>query len=308
MEKSMPSMVDVLNALSDEKALDIFKIIALSNCDSNILITKTKLTLKQYYSKALSNCDSNILITKTKLTLKQYYSKMDSLIKAGLVRKKDGKYCLTSLGKVFYNLQITAENALSNYWKLKAIDSFDNLSKEEYHRFIDGLIDNYNVKKILTKVTSPSCYSTMNHELIQKTPFTNYHQQQQAKPSSFKIMLVDDEQDTLLTYKTFLLAAAEGYNVDAFTDSYEALKHFINLNHSYYDLVITDIRMPGLNGLQLYQKIKAIDNTINVLFVSALDALQEVASIFQNIDFRNVIRKPANQEDFLDKVKTALAA
>jgi CheY-like chemotaxis protein/predicted transcriptional regulator len=301
-------MVDVLNALSDEKALDIFKIIALSNCDSNILITKTKLTLKQYYSKALSNCDSNILITKTKLTLKQYYSKMDSLIKAGLVRKKDGKYCLTSLGKVFYNLQITAENALSNYWKLKAIDSFDNLSKEEYHRFIDGLIDNYNVKKILTKVTSPSCYSTMNHELIQKTPFTNYHQQQQAKPSSFKIMLVDDEQDTLLTYKTFLLAAAEGYNVDAFTDSYEALKHFINLNHSYYDLVITDIRMPGLNGLQLYQKIKAIDNTINVLFVSALDALQEVASIFQNIDFRNVIRKPANQEDFLDKVKTALAA
>ena len=233
---------------------------------------------------------------------------MDSLIKAGLVRKKDGKYCLTSFGKVFYNLQITAENALSNYWKLKAIDSFDNLSKEEYHRFIDSLIDNYNVKKILTKVSSPSCYSTMNHELIQKTPFTNNHQQQQEKPSSFKIMLVDDEQDTLLTYKTFLLAAAEGYNVDAFTDSYEALKHFINLNHSYYDLVITDIRMPGLNGLQLYQKIKAIDNTVNVVFVSALDALQEMASIFQNIDFRNIIRKPANQEDFLDKVKTALAA
>ena len=61
--------------------------------------------------------------------------------------------------------------------------------------------------------------------------------------------------------------------------------------------------MPGLNGLQLYQKIKAIDNTINVLFVSALDALQEMASILQNIDFRNIIRKPANQEDFLDKVR-----
>ena len=277
-------MVDVLNALSDEKALDIFKIIALSNCDSNILITKTKLTLKQYYSK------------------------MGSLIKAGLVRKKDGMYCLTSFGKVFYNLQITAENALSSYWKLKAIDSFDNLSKEEYHRFIDSLIDNYDVKRILTKAYSRSYYSTMKQVLIQKTRFTNNHQQQQAKPSSFKIMLVDDEQDALSTYKAFLLAAAEEYNVDAFTDSYEALKHFISLNHSYYDLVITDIRMPGLNGLQLYQKIKAIDNTINVVFVSALDALQEMASIFQNIDFRNIIRKPANQEDFLDKVKTALAA
>jgi two-component system, OmpR family, response regulator ChvI len=106
-----------------------------------------------------------------------------------------------------------------------------------------------------------------------------------------------------------LLAAPEGYNVDAFTDSYEALKHFINLNHSYYDLVITDIRMPGLNGLQLYQKIKAIDNTIKVVvLVSALDALQEIASIFPDLDFRNIIRKPLNQEDFLDKVKAALAA
>jgi CheY-like chemotaxis protein/predicted transcriptional regulator len=284
MDKSIPSMVDVLNALSDDKALDIFKIIALSNCDSNILITKTKLTLKQYYSK------------------------MDSLIKSGLVRKKDGKYTLTSFGKVFYNLQITAENALSSYWKLKAIDSFDNLSKEEYHRFIDSLIDNYDVKRILTKAYSRSCYSTMKQVLIQKTRFTNNPQQQQAKPSSFKIMLVDDEQDALSTYKAFLFAAAEEYNVDAFTDSYEALKHFINLNHSYYDLVITDIRMPGLNGLQLYQKIKAIDNTINIVFVSALDSLQEMASIFPELNFKNIIRKPANQEDFLDKVKVALGA
>lgn len=276
-------MVDILNALSDDKALDIFKIIAVSNCDSNILITKTKLTLKQYYPK------------------------MDRLIKAGLVRKKDRNYGLTSFGKVFYNLYITAETALSSYWKLKAIDSFDSLSKEEYHRSIDGLIDNYSIKRILTKVYSPSCYSTMNHVLLQKTPFTDHHQQQQVKPSSFKIMLVDDEQDTLLTYKTFLLAAAEGYNVDAFTDSYEALKHFINLNHPYYDLVITDIRMPGLNGLQLYQKIKAIDNTTKVVLVSALDALKEMASIFPDLDFRNMIRKPSNQEDFLDKVKAALA-
>ena len=66
--------------------------------------------------------------------------------------------------------------------------------------------------------------------------------------------------------------------------------------------------MPGLNGLQLYQKIKAIDNTIKVLLVSALDALQEITSIFPDLDFRNIIRKPLNQEDFLDKVKGALVA
>jgi DNA-binding response OmpR family regulator len=66
--------------------------------------------------------------------------------------------------------------------------------------------------------------------------------------------------------------------------------------------------MPGLNALQLYQKIKAIDNTINIVFVSALDSLQEMAIIFPDLDFKNIIRKPANQEDFLDKVKVALGA
>jgi CheY-like chemotaxis protein/predicted transcriptional regulator len=287
MEKGIPSMVDILNALSDNKALNIFKIVALSSCDSNFLIREAKVNLKQYYSR------------------------MTNLLKAGLVRKKEGKYYLTSLGKVFYNLQIIAENTLSNYWKLKAIDTFDNLSKEEYNRFIDSMIDNYNIKEMLVEDYSSSCFATINNIALQKTQVNNYQQQEQAKSSSsFKIMLVEDEQDTLLTYKKFLLESdvSEGYTVDAFTDSYEALKHFINLNHSYYDLLITDIRMPGLNGLQLYQKIKAIDNTIKVVFVSALDALQEMVSVFPDLDFSNIVRKPVTQEDFTDKVKTVLAA
>jgi CheY-like chemotaxis protein/predicted transcriptional regulator len=287
MEKGIPSMVDILNALSDNKALNIFKIVALSSCDSNFLIREAKVNLKQYYSR------------------------MTNLLKAGLVRKKEGKYYLTSLGKVFYNLQIIAENTLSNYWKLKAIDTFDNLSKEEYNRFIDSMIDNYNIKEMLVEDYSSSCFATINNIALQKTQVNNYQQQEQAKSSSsFKIMLVEDEQDTLLTYKKFLLESdvSERYTVDAFTDSYEALKHFINLNHSYYDLLITDIRMPGLNGLQLYQKIKAIDNTIKVVFVSALDALQEMVSVFPDLDFSNIVRKPVTQEDFTDKVKTVLAA
>jgi CheY-like chemotaxis protein/predicted transcriptional regulator len=288
MEKGIPSMGDILTVLSDDKALDIFKIVALSSCDSNFIIREAKVTLKQYYSR------------------------MSNLLKAGLVRKKEGKYYLTSLGKVFYNLQIIAENTLRSYWKLKAIDTFDNLSKEEYNRFIDSMIDNYNIKEMLVEDYSSSCFATINNIALQKTQVNNYQQQEQAKSSSsFKIMLVEDEQDTLLTYKKFLLestTASERYTVDAFTDSYEALKHFINLNHPYYDLLITDIRMPGLNGLQLYQKIKAIDNTIKVLFVSALDALQEMVSVFSDLDFSNIVRKPVTQKDFTDKVKTVLAA
>jgi two-component system, OmpR family, response regulator ChvI len=57
--------------------------------------------------------------------------------------------------------------------------------------------------------------------------------------------------------------------------------------------------MPGLNGLQLYQKIKSIDNTFKVVLVSALDALQEMASIFPDLNFRNIIRKPSAKRIFL---------
>jgi hypothetical protein len=53
--------------------------------------------------------------------------------------------------------------------------------------------------------------------------------------------------------------------------------------------------------------MKAIDNTVRVLFVSAVDTLQEMVSIFPELDFSNIIRKPINQQAFLDKVRMALA-
>jgi DNA-binding response OmpR family regulator len=117
-------------------------------------------------------------------------------------------------------------------------------------------------------------------------------------------MMVDDEPDMLLTYKSFL--AAEGYNIEAFTDPQEALKHFAQVNPSYYDLAVMDIRMPGLNGLQLYYRLKAINPSIKVLFVSALDAAEELVSILPDIKYSHIIRKPTNQEQFVNKIKTAL--
>jgi len=50
------------------------------------------------------------------------------------VTRKNKKYCLTSLGKIVYGSQITTQNALNNYWKLRAIDSFDDVSEREAAR------------------------------------------------------------------------------------------------------------------------------------------------------------------------------
>ena len=152
-----------------------------------------------------------------------------------------------------------------------------------------------------------------------KLPGINYNryqqQQQQQLPQQQQkdgcnILLVDDEPDILLTYKTFLLAAHEGYNVDAFTDPQKALQQFAQVNSpSYYDLIVMDVRMPGLNGLQLYYRLKAISPDIKVLFVSALDAAQEMISILPGVKLDDVVKKPVDEEQFLYKVrKMTLAA
>jgi CheY-like chemotaxis protein len=140
-----------------------------------------------------------------------------------------------------------------------------------------------------------------------KVPCINYnHYQQKQKQSHNNILLVDDEPDILLTYKTFLLTAGQDYNTDAFTDSQKALQQFVQLNPSYYDLVIMDIRMPNLNGLQLYYRLKAINPIIKILFISALDAAQEMVSILPVMEVDDIIKKPVEKEQFLYKVKMTL--
>jgi DNA-binding response OmpR family regulator len=118
-------------------------------------------------------------------------------------------------------------------------------------------------------------------------------------------LLIDDEEDILFTFKEGL--ASEGYNVEAFVDPTEAFTHFVNVNPSHYNLAILDIRMPGLNGLQLYYRLKAINRNIKILFVSALDAVPELVSILPDVKTTNdIIKKPVALDDFIMTVKTVL--
>jgi CheY-like chemotaxis protein len=126
-----------------------------------------------------------------------------------------------------------------------------------------------------------------------------------TSPAATTIMLVDDEEDIILTYKTYLASA--GYNVDTFTDPREALMHFGRIDPNTYDLVLMDIRMSGLNGIKLYYGLKAINPKIKILFVSALDAAEEMISILPGIGFDDIIRKPVDIEQFLFKVKQLLS-
>jgi two-component system, OmpR family, response regulator ChvI len=120
------------------------------------------------------------------------------------------------------------------------------------------------------------------------------------------IMVVDDEPDILFTYKSLL--SAEGYDVKAFTDPQEALKHFVQLldPSSYYRLVLLDIRMPRLNGLQLFYKIKTLSPNTKIIFCSALDIAEEIVSILPDIKYNDIIKKPIKREYFVSKINSVL--
>lgn len=140
-----------------------------------------------------------------------------------------------------------------------------------------------------------------------------YHMESKSLESSNKlhessthnlsIMVVDDEPDVLLTYESFLCNA--GFNVSTFEEPYKALAEFTS-NPRLYDLIILDIRMENLNGLQLYQCMKAIDPTSKLLFASALDAAKELTSILPDMRSQDIIKKPVDRENFIMTVKIAL--
>jgi hypothetical protein len=124
-------VIDVLKAISDEKSLELFRMVA-----------HTKLY-------------SDILISKTRLTRKQYYSRMYRLMNVGLIKREEGEYTLTAFGRIIYHISLVAmENAVNSHWKLKAIESL-RLSKDlpaaECKKIIDSFIDNQQIKDILVR-------------------------------------------------------------------------------------------------------------------------------------------------------------
>lgn len=117
-----------------------------------------------------------------------------------------------------------------------------------------------------------------------------------------RILVVDDDEDNLKLF-TIVLENV-GFKVNSFNDPVQALNEF---KPSYYDLLILDYLMPSLNGLELYKKIRQIDESIKALI---LTASQEQVHISDNRELRDVIlkvvRKPIAIPKLLDQIDSIL--
>jgi CheY-like chemotaxis protein len=121
--------------------------------------------------------------------------------------------------------------------------------------------------------------------------------------NSEHILLVDDEEDIARLFKRALERA--GFIVDMYNDPLQSLS---NYRTGIYDLLLLDIKMPEMNGFELYKRIKQIDDNSKICFMTAFEEYyDEFREIFPDLkDKECFIRKPISINDLIKSVKSHL--
>lgn len=120
------------------------------------------------------------------------------------------------------------------------------------------------------------------------------------KPPLARLLVVDDDPDTVLALNISLLDY--GFLVDAFTNPEEALQKFKS-NAESYCLVLLDIKMPALSGIQLARKVKEANPNVKVLVLTALKVRNnELSDVSSSTNVDGFIQKPVGIQELTDKI------
>jgi two-component system, OmpR family, response regulator ChvI len=123
-----------------------------------------------------------------------------------------------------------------------------------------------------------------------------------AAMDAARILIVDDEADITKVLKLGL--ERNGLAVDAYNDPIEALA---SVTPQKYDLAIFDVRMPRMNGFELFREFRKVEPRTNVWFMTAFEIhLPEFRKIFVDIEPAGLLKKPFSVEDLLKQVKGLL--
>jgi DNA-binding NtrC family response regulator len=115
-----------------------------------------------------------------------------------------------------------------------------------------------------------------------------------------KLLVVDDDSDIVQVLKVGLLK--NRFLVDAFTNPEEALQSFKSDAGSYC-LLLSDIRMPGLSGIQLARKVKEINPNVKVVLMTAFEIRDnEFSKVFPSTQVDGFVQKPIGIRDLTDKI------
>jgi DNA-binding NtrC family response regulator len=117
------------------------------------------------------------------------------------------------------------------------------------------------------------------------------------------VSIVDDEIDITKLFQYAISASIEGVSVITFNDPVIALEHFAD-NKKNYALVISDLRMPNLNGLELLKKVKQLKPSVRTILISAYEVDED--QVFQNYMKQGIInlfvKKPIGLPELCQEV------
>ena len=115
-------------------------------------------------------------------------------------------------------------------------------------------------------------------------------------------MIIDDNKDITDLFTIYL--ESNGYNVDAYTNPIEAINNFTKNSH---DLILLDLKMPKMDGMTLYHKIKEIDNNVIICLTTAdINYIQQLQKGIIDIE-KIVLYKPVLLKDLKNKIDWLLS-
>ena len=119
-----------------------------------------------------------------------------------------------------------------------------------------------------------------------------------------KLLIVDDDSDIVQVLKMGLVR--NGFSVEAFTNPQEALQSFKS-DAEGYCLVLSDIRMPSLSGIQLSKKVKEVNPDVKVILMTAFEIRDsEFSKVFPSSQVDGFVQKPIGIKDLTDKILSVI--
>ena len=117
-----------------------------------------------------------------------------------------------------------------------------------------------------------------------------------------RVLIIDDDEDINNLFKIYL--ESNGYIVNAYTNPIEAFNNFRKNSH---DLIILDLKMPKMDGMTIYHKIKEIDNNVIICFTTAdINYIQLLQKGIIDID-KMVLYKPVLLKDLKNNIDWLLS-
>jgi DNA-binding NtrC family response regulator len=137
-------------------------------------------------------------------------------------------------------------------------------------------------------------------EIITKASHDDNNNNNKDK-SLARLIIVDDDPDLAQVFTGGLLM--NGFLVDTFTNPEEALQNLRSNSKDYYSLVLSDIRMPKMSGIQLARKVKDINPSIKVVLMTAYEIKDnKFSKVSPPIHIDGFIQKPTSITDLTNKI------